>query len=512
MFYAYLSAAFVALRVFMLKIREVKTASGNVAVQVIYYSNRKRIVLKHIGSAKDETELEPLKHLAREFIKSHTQQLSVFPNQNPNAYLHIEHTWCIGFYYRFFYDTIQKLMTQIGFQDLSTDLFRDLVTIRILEPASKLRSIELLETYFGITHRRQSYYRDAKKWLPLKEQVQQIVLTFAQKEYSFDYTLLFYDVTTLYFETFEGDELRNTGFSKDNKSQQPQILVGLMVNKDGFPIAFDIYPGNTFEGHTMIPMIKSFIERNEVKNFTVVADAAMISADNISELRKENIHYIVGARLGNVTRETFQLIDSRMQREDGKTIRINTDKGHLICSFSSTRYRKDKYEMENQIIKAKGIVERPSKNKKAKFIKSNEEQLVLNEELISKTSKLLGLKGYYTDIDEATLPTEHIIKLYHELYKVEQAFRIAKADLETRPIFHYKEEPIKLHILICFMALVLSKHIELKTGLSIRKFITESKKVTDARMFNSVTHKELLIKGRVTEIAMDLLSKLNLSH
>ncbi len=496
----------------MLKIREVKTSSGSIAVQVIYYSNRKRVVLKHIGSAKDEGELEALKLLAVNFVKDYTQQLSVFPRQNPNTHLYVDCTQCIGFYYRFFYDTIQKLMAEIGFNGLSTNLFRDLVTIRILEPASKLRSIALLETYFGIFHRRQSYYRDAKKWLPLKEQVQQIVLSFAQKEYSFDYTLLFYDVTTLYFETFEGDELRKTGFSKDGKSQQPQILVGLMVNRDGFPIAFDIYPGNTFEGHTMIPMIKSFIERNQVKNFTVVADAAMISTENINELRKENIHYIVGARLGNLSHNIFELIDSRIKREDGKTTRIITDKGHLICSFSSIRYRKDKYEMEKQITKAHGIVERPSKNKKAKFVKSNEEKLALNQELITKTSKLLGLKGYYTDLDETTLPTDQIIKRYHELYKIEQAFRIAKSDLETRPIFHFKEEPIKLHLLICFMALVISKHIELKSDMSIRRFITECKKITDARMLNTITQKELIVKGRVTDIAEGFLSKLNLSH
>jgi transposase len=168
--------------------------------------------------------------------------------------------------------------------------------------------------------------------------------------------------------------------------------------------------------------------------------------------------------------------------------------------------------MEKQIIKAKGIVERPSKNKKAKFVKANEEQLILNQELIAKTSKLLGLKGYYTDLDETILPTDQVIKLYHELFKIEQAFRIAKSDLETRPIFHFKEEPIKLHLLICFMALVMSKHIELKTGLSIRRFITECKKITDARMLNTLTQKELIIKGRITETAEEFLSKLNLSH
>ena len=285
-----------------------------------------------------------------------------------------------------------------------------------------------------------------------------------------------------------------------------------MVNKDGFPIAFDIYPGNTFEGHTMLPIIKSFIARNQVKNFTVVADAAMISADNIKELKKENIHYIVGARLGNLSHDTFELMDSQIKRVDGKTIRLNTDKGILICSFSSARYRKDKYEMEKQILKATGLVEQPSKNKKAKFVRTHQEQLELNQELITKTSKLLGLKGYYTDLNESTLSTDQVISLYHELYKIEQAFRIAKSDLETRPVFHFKEEPIKLHLLICFMALVISKHIELKTGMSIKRFNTECKKITDARMLNTLTQQEIIIKGRVTDIAKEFLSKLNLSH
>lgn len=496
----------------MLKIRKVKTSSGKTAVQVILYKDYKRKVLKHIGSGKDDAEIQLLKLQANQFIKDYTQQLSVFPSDNPNMLLFIEHTECIGFYYGFFYTTIQTLIEQIGFSKVCNSLLQDLVTIRILEPASKLRSIELLKSYFGINHRRQNYYNEALKWLELKEQVQRTVLSFAQKVYSLDSTLMFYDVTTLYFETFEGDELRKTGFSKDNKAQQPQILVGLMVNKDGFPIAFDIYPGNTFEGHTIIPTIKSFMKLHEVKNLTVVADAAMISTDNIEQLRKENIHYIVGARLGNLGKESFELLDSKIIREDGKTVRINTDKGYLICGFSTVRYRKDNYEMEKQLLKAKAIVDQPAKNKKAKFVKTHQEQLTLNAELITKTSKLLGLKGYYTDLDEATLSTNEVIKRYHDLYKIEQAFRIAKSDLETRPIFHFKDEPIRLHLLICFMALVISKHIELKTGISIKKFVTESKRVTDARMINSLTQKEIIIKGKLTKTTTAILQNLSIPH
>lgn len=496
----------------MLKFRQVKTGSGKTAVQVYCLHNRKRVIIKHLGSASTNEELDNLKQKAQQFIEDYSSQTSLFPTLKSGAYSYLQEYECVGFYYRFFYDTVQSLIAQIGVEELTSNLLKDLVTIRILEPASKLRSIELIETYFGIQHRRQNYYKEAKKWISLKNQVLEKVNAFAQKEYDFDYSLLFYDVTTLYFETFEGDELRKAGFSKDSKSQQPQILVGLMVSKDGLPLAFDIFPGNTFEGHTILPVVKAFIQKNNVKRFTVVADAAMISADNIKELKAVGIHYIVGARLGNLPQAIFEEINAKIKREDGKTIRLHTDKGYLICSFSNARYRKDKYEMEKQILKAQTIVKSPSKNTKAKFVKARNEELNLNEELIQKTTKLLGVKGYYTDLNEQDLHANKVIERYHELYKVEQAFRVAKSDLETRPIFHFKEDPIKLHLLICFLALVISKHIEIKTGISIRRFNTEVKKVTDAKMLNKLTLKVVIVKGKITKTAEELLSKLNLLH
>jgi transposase len=496
----------------MLKYRSVKTGSGKIAVQVYYLHNRKRVIVKHLGSASSKDELNNLKHQAEQFIGDYSNQASLFPSSKSGDYSYLEQYECVGFYYRFYYDTIQRLISQLGIDELSSNLFKDLITIRILEPASKLRSIELLETYFGIKHRRQNYYKEAPKWNLLKDQAIAKVNDFAKREYHFDYSLLFYDVTTLYFESFEDDDLRKTGFSKDSKSQQPQIVVGLMVSKEGFPIAFDIFPGNTFEGHTILPVVKTFIAKNNVSSFTVVADAAMISNDNIRELKSHGIHYIVGARLGNLSQAIFDELDAKIKREDGKTIRLHTDKGFLICSFSNARYRKDKYEMEKQILKAENILKSPSRNTKAKFVKAHNEKLRLNEELIKKSTKLLGIKGYYTDLDEQDLPTKIVIEKYHELYRVEQAFRVAKSDLETRPIFHFKEEPIKLHVLICFLALTISKHIEIKTGISIRRFITEVKKVTDARMLNKLTQKEVIIKGKVTKGLEELFAKLGLLY
>jgi transposase len=369
-----------------------------------------------------------------------------------------------------------------------------------------------MESYFGIKHRRQSYYKAARNWLKIKEQAETISVNFAKMHYGFKYELVFYDVTTLYFETFSEDELRKNGFSKDNKSQQPQILVALMVTKEGFPISYEIFAGNTFEGHTILPVVSKFIQKHDAKNFTIVADAAMISTTNVELFNERNINYIVGARIASLSNELIDQISKNLNKQDKKTIRIATEKGDLICSFSSVRYRKDKYEMEKQIEKAESVIQTPSKTKKLKFTKSKGEKLLLNESLIEKTKKLLGLKGYYTNLKSSEASNDLIIARYHELYKIEQAFRIAKSDLQTRPIFHFKEEPIKLHILICFISLVVAKHIEIEAGISIRRFNTELRKISDARLFNIITKKEILLKGKMDPKISNIIKKLNLPY
>lgn len=496
----------------MFHVRVVRTASGANAVQIVRYINRKRFVVRHIGSARNDEELEALLSVAQEWIINQTHQLSVFPSEPNTNILLLDQCEFLGVHQRFLYEILSKLQQRIGYLNISVPMLNDLVTIRIIEPASKLRSIELIEIYFGIKHRRQNFYEAAPKWLALKEEVEQQTVRFAEKEFNFDYTLLFYDVTTLYFETFEADELRKPGFSKDNKFQQPQIVVALMVTKEGFPIAYEIFPGNTFEGHTIIPVIQSFIKKHRIKHFTVVADAAMISAENIQNLKEAEVHYIVGGRLGNLPAETLQQIDQQLIREDGRTIRLHTDKGFLICSYSQKRFRKDNYEMEKQIEKAKNVITYPSKSKKTKFVKAEQQKMALNENLIAKTKLLLGIKGYYTDLEENTADNKTIIERYHDLYKIEQAFRVSKNDLQTRPIFHFKEDPIKLHTLICFMALAASKYIELKTDTSLRAFLTECKKITDARMLNTITNAVTTIRAKLSPSVKRLVSKLDLPH
>jgi hypothetical protein len=480
---------------------------------VYRYRYSKRVIVKHIGSGTTDEEIIALEEMARVFISDYTKQSYLFEEAKPNeeAVL-ISQCAYIGIYYTYLYDVLRAVQHRIGYALEVDTLLNDLVVIRIFEPASKLRSIELMENYFGIRHRRQRFYESARKWLDLKESIEKQTLGFAGKQYCFDFSLLFYDVTTLYFETFTEDELRKNGFSKDNKSQQPQIVVALMVTPEGFPVGYEVFSGSTFEGHTLIPVIESFIRKHQVEHFTVVADAAMISKENVAALKAEKINYIVGARLGNVAADLLASIDAKLPRTDGSTVRLKTDNGYLICSFSKKRYNKDKYEMQKQIDRAKSLLSQPSKVKRVKYLKSGDSNMILNEKLIEKTTKLLGIKGYYTDIEESVADNATIISRYHDLYKIEQAFRVSKHDLETRPIFHFKEEPIQLHILICFMALAVSKHIEIAASISIRAFLTHCKKVTDARILNKITKREIKMRAAIPPQLYEIITKILRPH
>lgn len=497
----------------MLHIRVVKNKGKSRSVQVYRYQNSKRVIIKHIGSGSTDEQITALTEMARVFIADYTRQSYLFEEAKPKeeAVL-VSQCEYIGIYYTYLYDVLRAVQHQIGYALELDTLLNDLVLMRIVEPASKLRSIELMNTYFGIKHRRQRYYQSARKWLDLKERIEKQTLDFAKKQYSFDFSLLFYDITTLYFETFTEDELRKNGFSKDNKSSQPQILVALMVTPEGFPVGYEVFAGNTFEGHTLVPVIKSFIKKHKIEHFTVVADAAMISTDNVEALRAEKINYIVGARLGNVAADLMTTIDTKLSRMDGSIIRLKTDNGYLICSFSKKRYNKDKYEMQKQIDQAKSLLSQPSKVKRIKYLKSDNSNMVLNEKLIEKTTKLLGIKGYYTDIEESVADNTTIISRYHDLYKVEQAFRVSKHDLQTRPIFHFKEEPIQLHILVCFMALAMSKHIEITAEISIRAFLTYGKKITDARLLNKITKREIKMRVQVPAHLQEIITKILRPH
>lgn len=522
----------------MFHVRTTSTTSGSTAVQVIRYSFRKRIVIKHIGSAHSEEEIVSLKQIAHRWIETTTKQQQLFPTveKHISPLVSVDKLRNLGFRYTFVYETLSMLLQMFGLSRKQHQLLLDLVLIRIIHPASKLESLALLLELFGINHKRATFYRSIPSIVALKTTIEEYVIACAKKHFSFDFRIVFYDVTTLYFENFTEDAdmvdktgaviekgLRRNGFSKDNKSNQPQIVIGLIVTKEGFPVSYDVFEGNTFEGKTIIPIIKRFTNIHNAQKLTVVGDAAMISFDNIQLLIKENLSYIVGARMANLKQGEImqahkQIIDQKqtieeLQKVDGASMRIRTERGLLVCDFSYRRYQKDKREMEKQIQKAKNLLKKNKGIKQAKFLKNKEnkkKEQILNIKLIEKTKLLLGIKGYYTNLIDEKNKT--IIDNYHNLWQVEQAFRIAKSDLQTRPIYHFKRQTIEAHILMCFMALSLCKYMELKTKKSTKVIIKLLKQVTDARIKNTLTNEEIILRSEISTETEELLKLLSLSH
>lgn len=497
----------------MASIRKTETGSGAIAVQVVRYENRQVVIMKHIGSGHTREEVAALVESGRVWMEQKTLQRSLFQKKVQRT-LPLATIRYVGVTHQLAHDTLSAIAGRCGFDTRRDAFLLDLAMMRLIEPASKKRSIMLLERYFGIRYAERSVYRRLLRLKERKEEMEQIAIACARGALHADLGLVLYDVTTLYFETFDADDLRVQGFSKDNKSQQPQIVIGLLVTSDGFPLGYEVFSGNTFEGKTMIPVLESFVKKHHVTTPIVVADAAMLSQGNILQLTQRNMSYIVGGRMGNCSLKMITQVAAALDSVDGATIRLSTPHGDLIASFSAKRFRKNKAAMDQQIKKGEALVARKQPGKMAKFVKraNNKEVYILNTALIEKTKLLLGVKGYYTNIPERQLSDQEIIHRYHNLWHVEQAFRMAKSDLAVRPIFHYKEDAVRAHVLVCFVALVMGKYLEIHTSLSIKKIIDTIWTVTDATIVDTVTKELFLLRSQLNTEAQKLLKKLRLSY
>jgi transposase len=491
-------------------IRTIKTTSNASAVQVIGYENRKRIVVKHIGSCHNADELKKLKLLASDYINKLTKQQFLFPKEQHSNLIHINDIEYLGFRYGLLYEVLYGLCKKFNFHRHRNQLLIDLIIARIIQPSSKLKAIEFLKDFLGIEHKREYFYRNLIKMKTNKEPIAEKILSIARKEFNFNFSLIFYDVTTLYFESDRADDFRKTGFSKDNKFNKPQIVLGLIVTTEGFPLRYEIFEGNKFEGHTLIPIIKDFKKNYKIDTITVVADAAMISSENIKLLSKASLKYIVGARLAHLPVSLIKQLSTLLNRTDGKTVRIKTELGDLISEYSLKRYRKDKREMDNYIKKAESLINHPGKIKRAKYIKVQNQSYQLNQSLIEKNELLLGIKGYCTNLEQSEAEDKTIIEHYHNLWHIEHAFRITKSDLQIRPIYHYKKEIIELHVLLCFMALAICKYMELKTEKSTQSILRLLRSVTDARLKNKLSGKEFILRTEINSETEAAIKKLGI--
>ncbi len=501
-----------------LSIRKVRTASGAIAVQIIRYTQGKRIIVRHIGSSHTDEELALLcqeAELAREQISLQPSLFSIA--EKPSKLLHEDHLQLTSVTHSFAYAALKKCSQLCGL-DFLHPLYQDLALMRIVEPASKLRTIELLVNYFKVSYSERSVYRLLPKLLEYKDSIEAAAYHTAKEHFEESFTLVLYDVTTLYFESHEpNDELKARGFSKDDKSKQPQIVVGLLVTQQGFPLKHEIYKGNTFEGHTMLDVVKNFQKHCNHSKPIIVADAAMLSQENMEQLEVEGYQYIVGARLANTPSAFIESISSQLKRQNGNITRMSySNRSYdVICTYSEKRAKKDRYEFDKQIAKAQEVISQQEGGKRAKFVKKSEkhkDSFILNEELKKKAERLIGIKGYCTNIPEGTLSSSRVVDYYHELWHVEQAFRMSKTDLKTRPIFHYVHDSIRAHVLLCFMGLMMGKFLEIKTGLSLRRVRDILWKVQEAHIKDALTGKSIILQTNMADFNESTLAKFLKPH
>lgn len=486
-------------------IRTVRTASGATAMQVIQYANNKRVVLKHIGSAHTDDELAVLRCEAERVCEQLSPQLSLFSStESPVRLMHMDHLTLQAVTHCFAYGALRKCSQLCGLGFLSP-LYQDIALMRIIEPSSKLRAITLLQRYFNVSYAERTVYRLLPKLIKQKKDIEEAAYQTARTYFGESFALVLYDVTTLYFESHEpDDELRARGFSKDDKSKQPQIVVGLLVTPQGFPLMHEVYKGNTFEGHTLLDVIKKFQKSHADTKPIIVADAAMLSRENMQYLETEGYHYIVGARLANTPRSFIDTISTNLDRKEGIMIRLPYPNRSydVVCAYSLQREKKDRRQFEKQITKATQLIARKEAGKRAKFVKKSPDgksSFMLDEALKEKTEKLLGIKGYCTNLPEGKISNEQIISYYHELWRIEQAFRISKTDLKTRPIFHYAHDAIQAHVLLCFMALMMGKFLEIKTGLSLQHVRDILWNVHEAHIEDTLTGKRVTLQTNLRE-------------
>ena len=478
-------------------------------------------IVRHMGVAYDEDELAQLKLLAKSIkikLEAGGQQFLFKPEEIVNLKRSKEKYSDSDYQVNLknlleeqrlisgIHEAYGRLFDDFGYRNvilnparhqMAVRIFSDIVLARIANPASKMASVDMLEEDFGITIDLDKVYRMMDKLDDQSiDRLKKITYQNTLNLFGGKIEVIFYDATTIYFESFTSDELKKCGYSKDNKFNQPQVLLALMVTKEGLPVDYQVFAGDTYEGHTLIPALTEIRKKYDIGRIVLVADSGMLSTDNISELEGlEKFEYIVGARLKNVDNQLKEEIldhDNYQEITPGYKIAYFTYQGKkLVVSYSAKRALKDADDRRKALEKLKKKLKKSSSPKEylfnsgyRKYLKvEGKSNLYLNEEKIAASSKWDGLQGVITN---ANLSGEEILARYNDLWTVEDAFRVSKHDLAVRPVFHWKPHRIKAHMAICFAAYSLVKHMQHRVRLQYKNLSTEKIRQTLIRVQTSI--------------------------
>lgn len=495
-------------------------------------------ILLHVGRAQSDIELLKLKELAAyiitemqvekesaifpvrdlaEMVKQSREKQDDTPIQVNLRQLREEHRIVTGIH-----DVYGKLFDDAGFGSLlkscpvSKQVLRDITLARIARPCSKMASADMLSKDFGIDHSLASIYRMMDQ-LDQQEIVRLQTLAYEQTKRLFGHTVsvLFYDCTTLYFESFTEDELKEFGYSKDHKFNQSQILLALLVTTEGLPVGYEVFNGSMFEGNTLEAILYKIKIQYQLSRAIFVADSGLLSKENIKKLERNNIEYIVGARLKSLPQQwQDKILDSKSQikeQQQGDTIRHSSfqydESRHLIISHSQKRAEKDKHDRDKAIERLRAKLSKSSDMKNLisnygyqKYIKSKDKAKVeIDLDKVAKDSQWDGLHGVFTNIKN--FDSQQILEHYRGLWQVEESFRISKHDLKMRPIFHWTPHRIKAHIAICFMAFSLIRTLQFKLkkhylSLSPEKVRDELMRVQSSILRHTKTDERFVVPSK----------------
>jgi transposase len=478
--------------------RKKKNQSGSTSAQIISKHRGKYKVVKTIGSSANEEEIQKLIYLAKQEIERLTGQPQLFLSQTDAvieqvfASLNNASIQTIGPEIIF-----GKIYDSLGFDAVKQDLFRHLVIARLAFPLSKLKTIDYLYRYQGVLLDIDAIYRFLDKLNnQLKEQAERIAFAHTLKVLDGNISIVFYDMTTLYFEASDEDDLRKTGFSKDGKHQNPQIYLGLLVGLGGYAIGYDIFEGSIYEGHTLIPFIEKITAKFNLDKPIVVADAGLLSNDNIKALEERNYEYIIGARLKNEPGKIKQQILAK-HLGDGEMTKIKkANNTRLIVTYASNRAIKDEHNRK------RGLQRLEKQMKTGKLTKSNinnkgynkylklqgDVSVEIDYEKFNNDRSWDGLKGYITN---TRLSDKQVIENYKNLWHIEKAFRMSKTDLRIRPVYHRLKHRIEAHICISFTAYCIYKELE--------RLLYKEKSTISLKKAAEITHNMYQIKFTLPE-------------